>query len=60
MSEWYEPKDGDIRVDPVTQDVDIYVKSDDWGSVYVTLTFTQLASTFYKAISFKQEQEPDE
>lgn len=42
MSEWYEPKSEDIDIDPNKQEVDIFVKSDSWGAVYITLTFDQI------------------
>lgn len=48
MSEWYEPKDEDISIDKKRNEVDIFVKQNDSGSVYVTLTFDQIESICLK------------
>jgi len=42
MSEWYEAKDDDIEADPEDETVSVYVKNDDCGAIYVTLTFEQV------------------
>ena len=45
MSEWYEAKDDDIAIDKDIEgnnEVQIYVTSNDFGAVYVTLTFDQI------------------
>lgn len=48
MSEWYEPKDDDISINHDKKDVGIYVKQDDFGAVYITLTFDQIESIYLK------------
>jgi hypothetical protein len=40
MSEWYDADD--IELDFKRKEVDVFVKQDDFGSVYVTLTFEQI------------------
>ena len=42
MSEWYEASDTDIDMDTRNRDFSIYVHSNDFGNVYVTLTFEQV------------------
>ena len=42
MSEWYDPTDEDIEIDPESLNINIFVKQDDWGSVYVTLSHEQI------------------
>ena len=42
MSEWYDPTDEDIEIDPESLNINIFVKQDDWGSVYVTLSREQI------------------
>jgi len=44
MSEWYEAKKEEIEVTETT--VNIFVKQNDWGSVYVTLTFDQIRDIY--------------
>ena len=48
MSEWYEPKDGDIRINPNDGNVDVFVKQDNFGSVYVSLKPKQIADIYHK------------
>jgi len=40
MSEWHTADDKDISVDK--HQVDIFVTQNDWGSIYVSLTFDQV------------------
>jgi hypothetical protein len=42
MSEWYEPKEDDIDIDKEQEEVDIYVTNNQFGSIYITLTFEQI------------------
>jgi len=42
MSEWYKPEKEDIEIDQETNEVNIWVKANDWGNVYATLTFDQI------------------
>ncbi len=42
MSEWYEAKDEDIDLDENSDEVNILVTHNDFGNVYVTLTFEQV------------------
>ena len=42
MSEWYDAEPGDIALDRGAKQVDIFVKGDNWGSIYVSLTFDQI------------------
>ena len=46
MSEWYEAKASDIDLDWNMKEVNILVKSNDFGNVYVTLTFDQIAKIY--------------
>jgi len=46
MSEWYEPKTEDIKVNHATEEVDIFVKQNDFGAVYATLTFQQVEDIY--------------
>ena len=48
MSEWYEAKDEDIDIDWKESQVDILVTDNDFGNVYVTLTFEQIDDIVYK------------
>jgi len=51
MSQWHTADDKDISVDK--DQVDIFVTQNDWGSIYVSLTFDQV-KRIYKDI---QERE---
>jgi len=42
MSEWYEAEDDDIDLNTDSEEVNILVKHNDWGNVYVTLTYKQV------------------
>lgn len=42
MSEWHEAKDEDIEINKDKDEVGVFVKSDDWGNVYITFTFEQI------------------
>lgn len=43
MSEWNKADELDSDdIDHESEEVDIFVKQNDWGSVYVTLTFDQV------------------
>ena len=42
MSEWYEAKPEDIDVDNAKREVNIFVKQNDSGNVYVTVPFAQI------------------
>jgi hypothetical protein len=42
MSEWYDPEDSDIEIDRDKKEVDIYVTNNQFGSIYITLTFEQI------------------
>ena len=42
MSEWYEAEDDSISLDEKEKQVNIWVKQNYFGSVYVTLTFDQV------------------
>lgn len=42
MSEWYEAKDEDININEKDKEIEIYVKQNYFGAVYVTLTFDQV------------------
>ncbi len=52
MSEWYEPNHEDIDLDFEERAVDIFVKQDYFGSVYITLTFDRI-DELYKKIKAK-------
>ena len=41
MSQWHDAAGDDIEIDAHMREVNIYVTDNDWGSVYVTLTFAQ-------------------
>lgn len=49
MSEWYEPKKEDIDIVEDQKEVHIFVKQNDFGSVYTSLTFEQIEA-IYKEI----------
>ena len=51
MSEWYEPKRDDIDYDWEKNEVNIYVKQNNSGSVYVSLPFKQVKE-LYDRIAF--------
>jgi len=58
MSEWYEAKDEDIEVKErlvADGEVYIYVKQNDFGAVYVTLTYKQIDDIHQKIHAAKQE-----
>ncbi len=42
MSEWYEAKEDDISIDLERKEVDILVHDNNYGNVYVTITFDQI------------------
>ena len=42
MSEWHEAKPEDIELDRTKREVNIFVKQNDSGSVYVTVPFAQI------------------
>jgi hypothetical protein len=42
MSEWYEAEVDDIDIDFDGNEVDIFVKQNEFGRVYVSLTFEQI------------------
>lgn len=42
MSEWVNPDGTDIEIDYDSKEVNIYASQNDWGSVYLTLSFDQL------------------
>ena len=42
MSKWHDATGNDIEIDANLREVNIYVTDDDWGSIYVTLTFAQV------------------
>ena len=42
MSEWYETEPIDIAIDFNNGEVSLYVKQNDFGTVYKTLTFAQV------------------
>lgn len=49
MSIYYHTEEDQIYLDRDEEEVVIYVTSDDWGSVYKTLTFNQIKK-IYKSI----------
>lgn len=49
MSTWYDVDDNDMEIDRKNENVDMLVASNDWGNIYVTLTFKQIEN-LYKAI----------
>ena len=51
MSKWYEAEEGDIDIDHENKEVDIFVCADDWGSIYLTVSFDQI-----KEIASKTEE----
>jgi len=42
MSEWYEAESDNIEINSEKEEVGIFVKQNDFGSVYLTLTFKQI------------------
>lgn len=42
MSQWYEAKSSEIDIYQEEKEVYVYVTYNDFGSVYVTLTFAQV------------------
>lgn len=42
MSEWYEAEDDEIKVDFERERVDLYVTANDFGRIYLMLSFKQL------------------
>ena len=46
MSEWYEPEDDDIDVLQNEREVHIFVKQNNFGSVYVYLSFDQIEKIY--------------
>lgn len=42
MSEWIEADTDSIQIDMDDKDVSVFVKQDDFGSIYLTLTFDQI------------------
>ncbi len=48
MSEWYRVDNDDIDVNWDDEDVDILVTYNDFGNVYVSLTFKQIEEIFQK------------
>lgn len=56
MSEWYEPKGDDVTIDLLRKQVDIYVKSNHQGNVYVSLNFNQIAN-IYDTIKGRLDEE---
>ncbi|MCR4319772.1 MAG: hypothetical protein NUV74_05475 [Candidatus Brocadiaceae bacterium] len=42
MSEWIEADSEDVEINPAVEEVNIWVKQDDNGNIYVTLTFDQI------------------
>lgn len=56
MSEWYEPKGDDIDIDTNNDEVDIFVTQNDFGNVYITLTFEQIEEIHQRIIGDKQKE----
>ena len=50
MSLWYNIDDDDIEVDTEKKEVNVYVTSDDQGSIYAILTFEQIAAIVKEAL----------
>ena len=48
MSEWYTPDNDDITIDHKSREVDIFVHSNDYGNVYVSLKFDQVKDILKK------------
>jgi len=48
MSEWYQANDEDIELDLDQAEVNIFVLSNDFGNVYVTMTWDQLDEAYRK------------
>ena len=46
MSEWIEADSEDIEINPAVEEVNIWVKQDDNGNIYVTLTFDQIRKIY--------------
>ena len=42
MSKWHQAEDDEIEIDHGTKTVDIFVCSDNEGSIYTILTFDQI------------------
>ena len=42
MSEWYEVELDDIELDPNSDEVDILISGNNFGNVYLALTFAQI------------------
>ena len=51
MSEWYEADSEEIDLDLKSKEVNIYVTANDFGSVYVTLTFNQIKSIYNRIVT---------
>ena len=48
MSEWYELEDDDIEICPHSNDIIIFVKQDNFGSVFALLRPKQIADIYHK------------
>ena len=48
MSEWYAIKTEDISLNLEEYEVNLYVKQNDFGAVYATLTFEQIRDIYEK------------
>lgn len=42
MSQWHETREENIEIDFKARDLEIWVTDNDFGSVYLTLTFDQI------------------
>ena len=51
MSEWYTAETDDIAIDRESSEVNILVTNNDWGNIYLCLTFDMI-----KAITSKIEE----
>ena len=57
MSEWYEADNHEIDIDMEDKEVSIFVKANDWGRVYLTLSFDQIRDINAKILATDALQE---
>ena len=57
MSQWYEADSEDIDLDLKNKEVDIYVTANDFGNIYVTLTFNQIKSIYNKIVENQGQED---
>ena len=48
MSEWIEINTPDIEINPAVEEVNMWIKADNSGNIYATLTFEQIKEIYEK------------